>query len=82
MSVYGSRHSNRETNAIVYFDEILDEHRRQHVASIVKGVAGVTEAHFNESLHRLMIVNYDPKQTDSGAILSHVMRQRLGAQLI
>ena len=82
MPVNPSRRKHQKTNAIVYFDDLLDEQHRQHIESIVERVAGVTEAHFNESQHQLMIVNYDPKQTDSGAILSRVIRQRLGAQLI
>jgi hypothetical protein len=82
MMVQEPRRRYRRSNAIVYFDEILDEQVRQHIESIVAQVEGVSAAHFNESQHQLMIVDYDPKQTDSGAILSRVMRQRLGAQLI
>ena len=73
------RRRRRKTNAIVYFDEILDEQVRQHIESIVGQVEGVTDAHFNESQQQLMMVDYDPKQTDSGAILNRVTRHRLGA---
>ena len=76
------RRRRRKTNAIVYFDELLDEQHRQNIESIVEGVEGVTDAHFNETQHQLMIVDYDPKRTNSGAILSRVKRQNLDAQLI
>jgi len=68
MAVKRLRREYRKSNAIVYFDEILDEQLRQHIESIVGQVQGVTDAHFNESQHQLTIVDYDPKQTDSGAI--------------
>ena len=76
------RRRHRNTNAIVYFEELLDEQHRQTIESIVEGVEGVTDAHFNETQKQLMIVGYDPMQTDSGAILSRVKRQHLKAQLI
>jgi len=69
-------------NAIVYFDELLDEQHRRSIASILERVEGVTDAHFNETQQQLMIVDYDPTRTSSGAILSHVKRQHLHAQLI
>jgi len=72
----------QKTNAIVYFDELLDERLRQNIESIVARVEGVTDAHFNETQHQLMIVDYDPLRTDSEAILSRVKRQHLGAQLV
>ena len=82
MMVRRSRRRNRRTNAIVYFDIMPDERGRQRIASVVEGVVGVTEAHFNESQQQLLIVGYDPQQTNSAAILSRVRRQRLDAQLI
>lgn len=72
----------RNTNVIVYFEEILGEQLRHSIESFVKRVDGVTNAHFNETQKQLMIVDYDPKRTDSGAILSRVKRQHLNAQLM
>lgn len=69
-------------NAIVYFDELLDEQHRQNIESIVERVEGVTDAHFNETQQQLMIVDYDPKRTNSEAILSRVKRQHLNARLM
>jgi len=74
------RHLNPKT--IVYFDELLDEQHRQNIESIVARVEGVTGAHFNETQQQLMIVDYDPRRTNSGAILSRVKRQHIHAQLI
>lgn len=82
MTVKRPRSRYQKTNAIVYFDELLDERRRQNIESIVERVEGVTDAHFNETQHQLMIVDYDPLRTDSDAILSRVKRQHLGAQLV
>ena len=82
MPVKRRRNRHLKPNAIVYFDELLDDKRRQKIESMVERVEGVTDAHFNKTQAQLMIVDYDPQRTNSGAILSRVMRQRLGAQLI
>jgi len=72
----------RNTNIIVYFEEVLDAQLRQNIESFVERVEGVKDAHFNETQKQLMIVDYDPRQTDSGVILSRVKRQHLNAQLM
>jgi hypothetical protein len=72
----------RITNVIVYFEELLDEQYRQKIESIVEQVEGVTDAHFNETQKQLMIVDYGPKRTNSGSILSRVKRQHRKAQFI
>ncbi|MEA2078451.1 MAG: ATP-binding protein [Pseudomonadota bacterium] len=82
MMVKWPRRKHLKPNAIVYFDELLDEQHRQNIESIMERVEGVTNAHFNETQHQLMIVGYDPKRTNSGAILSRVKRQHRHAQLI
>jgi len=82
MMVKWPRRRHLKPNAIVYFDEFLDEQHRQNIESMVERVEGVTNAHFNETLHQLMIVGYDPNRTNSGTILSRVKRQHLHAQLI
>ena len=76
----GSRY--QRSNAIVYFDEVLDEQYRQTIECIVEGVEGVTDAHFNETQQQLMIVGFDPQLTSSDAILNRVRRRYLDAQLI
>ena len=76
------RRRHRNTNAIVYFEELLDEQLRRNIESVVERVEGVTDAHFNETQKQLMIVDYDPKLTNSDAILSRVKRQHLRAQLM
>jgi len=72
----------RNTNLIVYFEELLDEQLRQNIESFVERLEGVTDAHFNNTLKQLMIVGYDPKRTNSGAILSRIKRQHFNAQLV
>ena len=76
------RRRHRNTNAIVYFEELLDEQLRRNIELVVERVQGVTDAHFNETQKQLMIVDYDPKLTNSDAILSRVKRQHLRAQLM
>lgn len=72
----------RSSNVIVYFEELLDEQLRQNIESFVARLEGVTDAHFNETQKQLMIVDYDPKRTNSGAILSRIKRQHFNAQLV
>ena len=67
MTAKRPRRSYLKPNAIVYFDELLDEQHRQNIESIVERVEGVTDAHFNETQRQLMIVDYDPNRTNSGA---------------
>ena len=66
----------------MYFDEILDKQHRQNIESIVERVEGVTDAHFHETLHQMMIVDFNPEQTNSGEILTRVKRRHLDAQLV
>ena len=72
----------RKSNVIVYFEEIPDAQLRQKIELFVERVKGVTDAHFNETQKQLMIVDYDPKRTNSEAILSRVKRQHLNARLM
>ena len=72
----------RNTNVIVYFEEVPDAQLRQKIELFVERVKGVTDAHFNETQKQLMIVDYDPKRTSSEAILSRVKRQHLNARLM
>ena len=72
----------RNSNVIVYFEELLDEQLRQNIELFVERLEGVTEAHFNETQKQLMIVDYDPKRTNPGAILSRIKRQHFNALLV
>jgi len=72
----------RNTNVIVYFEETLDEQLRQNIALFVERLEGVKDAHFNETQRQLMIVDFDPKRTNSGAILSRIKRQHFNVQLV
>jgi hypothetical protein len=82
MIVEQLRSSHVNNSVIVHIDELLDEQNRENVESIVEQVNGVTNAHFNETRHHLMVVDYDPKITNSSTILNRVKRQHLHAQLI
>jgi hypothetical protein len=82
MSIQQIRNSHQKTSVIVHIDDFLDDQDRQNIQSIVQQVEGVTHAHFNETQNHLMIVGYNPKRTNSGKILTRVLRQHLHARLI
>lgn len=82
MIVEQLRSSHVKNSVIVHINELLDEQHQQNIESIVEQVNGVTNAHFNETRHHLMVVDYDPKRANSSTILTHVKQQQLHAQLI
>ncbi|GMQ83793.1 MAG: hypothetical protein BMS9Abin06_0534 [Gammaproteobacteria bacterium] len=82
MKIEQLRNSHVKNSVIVHINELLDEQNRQNIESIVEQVNGVTNAHFNETRHHLMVVDYDPRRANSGTILTRVKLQHLHAQLI
>ncbi|GMR21000.1 MAG: hypothetical protein BMS9Abin36_1598 [Gammaproteobacteria bacterium] len=82
MIVEQLRSSHVKNSVIVHINELLDEQNRQNIESIVEEVSGVSNAHFNETRHHLMVVDYDPRRANSGTILIRVKQQHLHAQLI
>ena len=82
MTIEQLESSHIKNSVVVHIDELLDVQHRQNIESILKQVGGVSNAHFNTTRHHLMVVNYDPKRTSSGTILTRVKRQHLHAQLI
>ncbi len=82
MIVEQLRSSHVKNSVVVHINELLDEQHRQNIESIVEEVSGVTDAHFNETRHHLMVVDYDPKTANSCTILTRVKQQDLHAQLI
>jgi len=71
-----------KVDIIVHVDELLDEQNRRRVEHAILKTAGVERAHFNDERQHLLIVGYDPAQTDSSQILRVVKQYQLNAQLI
>lgn len=82
MIVEQLRSSQVKNSVVVHINELLDKRHRQNIESVVEQMNGVTNAHFNETRHHLMVVDYDPKRANSGTILTNVKQQQLHAQLI
>lgn len=67
---------------IVHVDELLDEQNRQRIEHAMMKATGVKRARFNDKRQHLLIIGYDPVQTNSSKILKLVKRQQVHAQLI
>jgi len=67
---------------VVHVDEQLDEQNRRRVEHTLLKSAGVERAHFNDERQHLLVVGYNPAQTNSSHILKLVKQHQLNAQLI
>ena len=76
------RRRHRYSTVIIYFGDVPDTKGRQAIESMVARVEGVTDVHFNKAQKQLMIVDYDPGETNSDEILDRVRQQHHEAQLI
>ncbi|MGD2082515.1 MAG: ATP-binding protein [Chromatiales bacterium] len=66
----------------VHIDETLDDERRALVADGVRGAEGVVSVGYDQGRPHLMIVEYNPAQTDSQQVLASVTSQGVHAELI
>jgi len=67
---------------IVHVDESLDEQNRRRVEHAMLRAAGIERARFNDERQHLLIIGYDPVQTNSSQILKLIRQHQLNAQLI
>ncbi len=67
---------------VVHVDEFLDEQNRRRVEHAILQAAGIERARFNDERQHLLIIGYDPQQTNSKQILKLVKHHQLNAQLI
>jgi hypothetical protein len=74
--------SNGELDIAVHVDELLDEQNRLRVEHAMLKATGVERARFNNERQHLLIIGYDPAQTNSSKILKLVKKQQITAQLI
>ena len=74
--------SKAELDIVVHVGDILDEQNMRRVEHALLKVTGVERARFNYERQHLLIIGYNPAQTDSSKILKLVKQQQLNAQLI
>ena len=82
MNITQLNNSHAKLDIVVHVDELLDEQNRQRVEYAMLKATGVERARFNNERHHLLIIGYNPAQTDSSKILKLVKQQQLNAQLI
>lgn len=74
--------SEEEVAIVVKVDELLDEQNKYRVEYYLLKATGILRVQFDKFRQHLLIIGYDPAQTDSSTILKHIKQQRLNAQLI
>jgi len=71
-----------EIDIVVHVAEDLDDQNRQRVEYTMMKSTGIARAYFDRFRSHLLIVGYNPAQTDSSRILKLVKQQDLNAELI
>jgi len=71
-----------EIDIVVHIDEDLDAQSKNHVEYTMLKATGIGYASFDKYRKHLLIIGYDPAQTDSSRILDLVKQQHLNPQLI
>jgi hypothetical protein len=71
-----------QLDIVIRVDELLDEQNRYRVEYYLLKAEGINRVQFDKFRQQILIIGYDPAQIDSSAILEHIKRQRLNAQLI
>jgi len=66
----------------VHIGEALEEERRAQLVDAVRGAEGVVAVGYDKDRPHLMIVEYNPEQTDSRRVLDSVTAQGVHAELI
>ncbi len=72
----------KRADVTVHIDEDLDDTRTAQVCTTLEGVNGIQSVRCAEHKKHLFIVEFDPDAVDSHAVLDHVKRQGLHAELI
>ena len=67
---------------VIQVDVLLDEQNRHRIEYYLLKVTGIMRVQFDKFRQQLLIIGFDPAQTDSSTILKHINQQRLNAQLI
>ena len=71
-----------DANVVVHIDELLSSNELQDVEKTISGINGIVSACIHERTPHLMVVDYDQKNVNSGALLQHLRGNGLHAELI
>lgn len=71
-----------DANVVVHIDESLSSSELENVEKTISGINGIVSACIHEKTPHLMVVDYDPKTVNSGALLQHLKGNGLHAELI
>ncbi len=74
--------SNEALDIVVHVDELLDDQSRHRIEYYLLKATGVVHVQFDRFRQQLLIIGYDPAQTNSSIILRHFKKQQLNAKLI
>jgi hypothetical protein len=74
--------SKGEVDIVIQVDVLLDEQNRHRIEYYLLKVTGIMRVQFDKFRKQLLIIGYDPAQTDSSIILKQINQQRLNARLI
>jgi hypothetical protein len=70
------------TDVTVHIDENIDHDARAKIQEKLRGLAGVDSVVSHDDRPHLMMVQYDPQQLSSQAILACVKEQGVHAEMI
>ena len=82
MQTTQSYSSKGEVDIVIQVDVLLDEQNKHRIEYYLLKITGIMRVKFDKFRQQLLIIGYDPTQTDSSRILKHINQQRLNAQLI
>lgn len=71
-----------ELDIVVHVGEFLDEQNMLRVEQALLKVTGIERARFNYERQHLLIIGYNPAQTNSSKILKLVKEQQINAHRI
>lgn len=74
--------SDHIVNIVVHIDEVLSEDQIQAMEKDISYAGGVYSACVHERTPHLMVVDYDPMETQSIALLHNVRSHGVNAELI
>jgi len=74
--------SKNEIDIVVHVAEDMDDQNRQRVEYAMMKATGIVRAYFDRFRCHLLIIGYNPSQTDWSSILNLVRQQDLNGQLI
>lgn len=71
-----------KADVTIHVDETIDHDRRMAIADSVRARKGVKEVVHHDTKPHLMIVQYDPAEVNSAALLAVVRQSGVHAELV